>query len=521
MSRTLPRRLTIAVFGICIALGLGLARVAAAVNTHSNHRLIAQQVQQAAAALTSATPAVQADLSSALQVAVDTSADRQVFQRFAASELATTKSLSAISLWQVGSGAPRQIASQGMPLALVSHQLDSTFLGAVRPSSNLYVTGMLAGSSPRIGYAEMPTGDTSGLVVYAESALPASRQVSVPASSPFADLRFALYLGPKATSSELLEETAPPPRSGWTTSTAVPFGDTVITLVGSSSDQLAGGLSAALPWIVLGVGVVLALASGSTVEYMARRRAFAESLANDNARLYREQRDIAVTLQHALLPQVPVVDGVEIAARYLAGVAGIEVGGDWYDVIRTGERRFVFFVGDVSGRGLRAATTMASLRYAVRAYVAQGDDIETVLAKLGDLLDVEVDHHFATVLAADVDLARGQVRLASAGHFMPLLLADGAAEFVIGNVEPPIGVASGLRPTTVSFGVAAGTTLVAFTDGVVERKGESIDVGLQRLRAAARATDQPLEHFLDDVMSALVPGGADDDVVMLGLRWHR
>ena len=179
---------------------------------------------------------------------------------------------------------------------------------------------------------------------------------------------------------------------------------------------------------MLGVGLALALGSGATVEYALRRRLIAEGLARDNGRLYREQQNIAGYLQHALLPRVPEIDGVEIAARYLAGVVDIDVGGDWYDVISTGVDRCVFFVGDVSGRGLQAATTMASLRYAIRAYTAQGDDVATVLVKLGALLDIEADQQFATVLAGEIDVGRHSVTVVSAGHFMPLVVSDGAAD---------------------------------------------------------------------------------------------
>jgi serine phosphatase RsbU (regulator of sigma subunit) len=223
-------------------------------------------------------------------------------------------------------------------------------------------------------------------------------------------------------------------------------------------------------------------------------------------------------LQHALLPAVPSIDGVQIAARYLAGVAGIDVGGDWYDVIAVDTDRCVFFVGDVSGRGLAAATTMASLRYAVRAYVAQGDDIETVLVKLGELLDIESDHRFATVLAGEVDLAEGRVRLASAGHFLPLLLTAGEAKYVPGPVDPPVGVSTADRLTSVTVDVPPNATLVAFTDGVVERKGEHIDVGLERLRCAANADGLPLETLVDNLIAALIPDGAHDDAVILAIR---
>jgi len=523
MNRPLPRPLTLVVVSVCIVLALGLAWVARAVNAHSNHRLLTQQVEQAAASLSSALPVVQSRLSQTAEVAMQTNARSDVFSRFTASQLKAS-GIVAISLWQIKDGTARQLALEAKSpltgLALVAQHLDGSFFAEVHPSDQLFVTKILPGSPARLGYASMPADDTSGLLVYAESALPADRRLTMPTSSPFHDLKFAIYLGTSADPSQLLEATAPTPIGGQTASASVPFGNTAITLVGSSDTQLAGGLSGALAWIVLAVGAAVALASGSTVEYVARRRAVAEGLAEDNERLYRQQRDIATTLQHALLPEVPTIDGVEIGTRYFAGVAGIEVGGDWYDVVRIDAQRFVFFVGDVSGRGLHAATAMASLRYAARAYVAQGDDIATVLTKVGGLLDIETDRHFATLLAGDVDLAKQRVSLASAGHFLPLLVSGGTAEFITGDIEPPVGIASSPQSITASFDAPPKATLIAFTDGAIERKGEDIDVGLERLRTSVVDDGKPIDALLDRLIAQLVPNGADDDVVILALRWQ-
>jgi hypothetical protein len=366
----------------------------------------------------------------------------------------------------------------------------------------------------------MPPGDGTGLVVYAETAFPSSRRIpALPASSPFADLDFAFYLGPTATNGQLLEATTTTPITGTTASASVPFGDTTLTLVGATKTQLAGALAGALPWIVLGVGGGLAVTAGTTVEYVGRRRQEAERLARDNERLYKEQRDIATTLQHALLPEVPAVGGIEVGARYLAGVAGIDVGGDWYDVIALDEQRVVFFVGDVSGRGLRAATTMASLRYAIRAYVAEGDGIETVLTKLARVFDTDEGNRFATVLAGELDLRSHTCRLVSAGHFLPLLVTQRGGCYISGDIEPPVGVASLAHPTTTTITVPSSGTLFAFTDGAVERRGEGIDVGLERFRVAAMAHDGPVDSAIDRLLAAVVPDGADDDVVVVGLRW--
>ncbi|HEX7355818.1 MAG TPA: PP2C family protein-serine/threonine phosphatase, partial [Mycobacteriales bacterium] len=413
---------------------------------------------------------------------------------------------------------------------VISGDSADRFFATVKPSAATFVTPVLAGDSPkpRFGYAVQAPGDTKGLVVYAERFLPPQRHIDLPPTSPFAGLLLAVYLGRGAHEPQLLEATAPTPIQGRTRTETVPFGNSALTVVGASPQQLAGQLSAALPWIVLFLGLALAVGGGATVEYVGRKRALAERLAGENERLFHEQRDIAATLQHALLPDLPVADGsgpdapaLEVAARYLPGVSGTEVGGDWYDVVLDEDdpARCVFVVGDVSGRGLVAATTMAGLRFAIRAYLAQGDDIATVLGKLDRLLPFEDKHQFATVLVGELDGRAGRLRLVSAGHFAPLLLTPEGARFVDCRVRPPVGVEH-TPPPPVSIEVSGPATLVAFTDGLVERPGEVLDIGLERLRAAAlAATDGPLDDLMQTLTRAMVPDGTEDDAVILGLRW--
>ena len=129
----------------------------------------------------------------------------------------------------------------------------------------------------------------------------------------------------------------------------------------------------------------------------------ADSLAEQNRELYTNQLSVARQLQQSLLPQrMPEIDGLEVSARYVPGVAGLDIGGDWYDVIDIDHERAIIVVGDVSGRGVEAGTLMASLRYAIRAFASRGDDPAAILAGLTRLLDLEQDGHFATVLCATV-----------------------------------------------------------------------------------------------------------------------
>lgn len=517
MTARAPRPLSVAVLALALAMTGALTALSLAAREHSTERLLTQQVQQTGAALASEVPLVQAQLADAAEVANATNGRAAVFTRFVTPKLSAGGPFAGVSLWRVTRGRARELAHVGAALALPRSGAAQAYFQSLHPSASLFVTGLLSGGT-RLGYAEMPPGEASGLVVYAERDLPPHHRIAQKGSSPFADLRLALYLGNRPVRAQLLESTAPVPIRGQTASVSLPFGDRTLLLVAANDGELAGAVLGSLPWIVLGVGVALALTSASTVEYVMRRRLIAERYARENERLYREQRGLVGAFQQALLPEVKPLPGVEVAARYLAGVRDVDVGGDWYDLIETEPGRCVFVVGDVSGRGLPAATMMASLRYAIRAYVAQGDELGVVLDKLAMLVDVDRDACFATVLIGELDLAGGELRLAAAGHLPPLLVEDGEGRFVEVEIDPPIGVQPRRGAKVSTLHVPAGATLVAFSDGLVERRGEVIDAGLDRLRRAAQRRGT-LEEVVDALMAATREVESQDDTVVLALRW--
>jgi serine phosphatase RsbU (regulator of sigma subunit) len=235
----------------------------------------------------------------------------------------------------------------------------------------------------------------------------------------------------------------------------------------------------------------------------------------------REQRTVAETLQAALLPgTLPELGAPELAVRYLPGVEGIHLGGDWFDVIATDDSHILVVLGDVSGRGLPAAAAMASLLYATRAYVAQGDPPGVIVTKLSRILSVERTGKFATVLLVYADLAACRMTVINAGHLPPLLLHGEGAEFIETHVGVPVGVSAEPSYTPITVPVSSGDTLLVFTDGLVERRGENLDVGLERLRDAAAFSDSPsLEGLVSDLVGSLVGEGTPDDTILLGLRW--
>jgi hypothetical protein len=517
-TRRGPRRLPLVVLLIGAAATAVLTVAAASANTNSDHRLLTLQVRQAAAAIGSALPTIQTPLTAAFDSSAATH-NTKAFQQIISPDVGAAGPFSSVSLWQIAPAPPKPLIVVGTEPVLPDEPGGvAAFFAQVNTDGMLSITPILGGSTPRLGYAEIPPGQGDTVLVYAESPLPPHKRAVIPKSSAFSDLNFALYLGHQVSRSTLLETTGD--LAGYRAQTSVPFADSALTLIGTTTVPLAGGLSADLPLIAALLGAFVTLAAALTTEYLIRRRGLAESLAVENASLYVEQRTIAETLQHSLLPEgMPQVDGLEIAVRYAAGVGGIEVGGDWYDVIAGEENKALFFVGDVSGRGLGAATTMGYLRHAIRAYVAQGGGPAVVLSKLGDLVGRASDGHFATVLCGQIDVAQHTLTVACAGHFAPLLIEPGGAHYMDIDVGPPIGVTPRTVPVETSITVSPGTSVLAFTDGLVERRGENLDVGLARLRESVMGGLGNIDAVVGQLLADLAPEGSDDDIAILGVRW--
>ena len=395
-------------------------------------------------------------------------------------------------------------------------------------SSTFVVAALPGGPLRRLGYAVALPGTDRRFAVYAERPLPADRHAKVAQNSAFSDLSYAIYLGGSTRPSDLLTTDFDHfPVSGKTATVTVPFGDTVLTTVVRANTPLGGALSSDLPWIVGVAGLLIATGAALLAGRLIRRRQDAEvaehsvRYANDElARLYGQQRTIAETLQRALLPQfLPEIPGLEIAARYLPGAQGTEIGGDWYSVLPLTGERFVFVIGDVSGRGISAASIMARLRFTIRAHALDGDLPAVVLDKCTRQLDIDTDGHFATVLVGIHDMKTGELTLANAGHLRPLLLSPDRTEFIETPSNRPVGIA-GTPYSSVTVSITGPATLLAFTDGLVESRNEILDVGMKRLAEAARdCCEQRVDDMLDHILNELGAANSEDDIALLGLRW--
>lgn len=235
--------------------------------------------------------------------------------------------------------------------------------------------------------------------------------------------------------------------------------------------------------------------------------------------LYRRTRGalrVAETVQRSLLPEsIPTLEKWRLSAYY-EPAAGGNVGGDWYDAFELRDGRLILLIGDVAGHGITAAGTMAQLRNALRAQLFAGATPADALNQLNEFCVHMLPGAFATVIALRVDLGSGLVEAACAGHLIPYLTnADSVSKAVPAPVQlsPPIGI-RGVTYAPSGFTVEPGHGLVMYSDGLVERRGEVIDEGLDRLaETLGRAGDAPASR----IWKAMDSGNIDDDVTIVAL----
>jgi PAS domain S-box-containing protein len=242
------------------------------------------------------------------------------------------------------------------------------------------------------------------------------------------------------------------------------------------------------------------------------------AVALDNALLYGAERRTGLTLQRSLLPgDVPQLPGLEVAVRYRPGATGAFVGGDWYQGVVVGDE-LVLCMGDVMGHGMRSAARMGQLRAIVATLALEGHGPGALLNRLADNSQVLLDLELATLLVARYSPSGRTLTVASAGHPPPLLAPVGLPpDFLDVPPGPPIGSLPGVYEEAV-VDVPAGSTLVLYTDGLVEERGADLGTGLEALRQALIDLRLPPEAVADHVLDTLGRSeGAADDVALLVL----
>jgi serine/threonine-protein kinase RsbW len=243
------------------------------------------------------------------------------------------------------------------------------------------------------------------------------------------------------------------------------------------------------------------------------------TLALERSRLYEEQRDVAHVLQQSMLGGAPRPDPrFDVAAHYEPSSEHLEVGGDWHDMFAVPNGRVAIVIGDVVGRGLIAASAMGQLRSAVRALAGTGRGPAEVLTLLDTFTDQVPTAQYATLAYAEIDLDAGELHFACAGHLPPLLVEPGGApRLLMDGRSPPLGVAAPGAPRGEAVvALPRGALLLLYTDGLVERRGEPIDDGLDRLvTAVAQQRGVPPKTLVRRLAASLLSPVGDDDVCML------
>lgn len=277
----------------------------------------------------------------------------------------------------------------------------------------------------------------------------------------------------------------------------------------------------------------LALTFPSARDFAEHEKWFLATLAGqaaaaiDRVRRHQAEHQVAVVLQRALLPErLPTVEGLAHAVRYLASAEGVRVGGDWYDMFVLEDGEVALVIGDVAGHGLAAAGAMGNLRAQLRACAHSGLDPAQVLSELDRLvhrLDDDVEQ-LTTMVYAIWEPAHRAIDLAVAGHPIPLVISGNGARYIDCPPGPPLGAALGparYEHRRLDLAADEATTLVLYTDGLVERPGDDIQEGLDQLRELASHGDAIDPNDLADHLLAerQPPQGWRDDVALLVCRF--
>jgi serine phosphatase RsbU (regulator of sigma subunit) len=241
--------------------------------------------------------------------------------------------------------------------------------------------------------------------------------------------------------------------------------------------------------------------------------------AVERTTLIARQRDVAETLQEAMLPdRLPASEGVVVSACYLPSTRDLTVGGDWYDAFTLPDGRLVFAIGDVSGHGVQAAAVMGQIRNALRAYIVEGHHPAGALTRLDRFVEHAGHGLFATAIVAAYTPSTGELVWANGGHPPLVRRSHGTSSFLVGHLGAPIGVVGPLGYRNNHSVLAVGEAVIGYTDGLVERRHEDMNVGLDRLlvavdRAVAPAVgDAWCVDLVDDVLGAEVRG---DDICVV------
>jgi serine phosphatase RsbU (regulator of sigma subunit)/anti-sigma regulatory factor (Ser/Thr protein kinase) len=238
-----------------------------------------------------------------------------------------------------------------------------------------------------------------------------------------------------------------------------------------------------------------------------------------HARIAERERGLAEELQRSLLPRnLPSFPGMHVAARY-APAASALLGGDWYDSFVTRRGLVCLAIGDVVGRGFRAAAVMAQLRSALRAYALDERSPLEVMERLNTLLRQLEPGRTATLVYIVIDPLTSEMEIVSAANPPPIVITADDVELVELPPAPPLGASATSAYQLVTGELVPGSRLLLYTDGLVERPGESLDVGLERLLAASSGLGGTIDQFCQRIFDSMIPGRTtEDDSALIAIQ---
>ena len=505
---------------LLLATGIGVI-VTRKVVRSDGQRLLRQRTGEVATVLDTAISQLSVGLQTLGQVAKVTHDNPAAFATTAAAGT-TTAGVSDVLLRPSGAGFVVILASGGefRPGQLVTGERAATLRAALRSGVEVPTPVLGAGRDRRFGLALGPPAAPAGEVVYRESLLGPLGPPREAATAPFHELKVALYAGRTATPSQALLSTATSlPLTGAVHTQDLLIGHTSLLLTVSTVGPVVGTLAADAPWLLGAFGLLVSALTGFVLEQTSRRRDAALVL-------YATQRSQAEALQRSLLPELTGMAGVDTASRYLPGAAEQRIGGDWFDFFRLGpgdDDRMAVVIGDVMGHDMGAAAAMAQVRAALRAYGCVSNDPGSVLERLQHLVEVLDIAPLVTVFYGVLDPRRPDgsrvLRYSNAGHLPPLLRDGGGVTRLDGAMSTIVGAPhDGGRPVERAV-VAAGSSLVLYTDGLVETVGGDLSLAIDEL--ASSLSQQPVAASAED-LAALLEGRTSpplrDDVAILVLR---
>lgn len=459
---------------VLAAVFVALALLSRTVHDQNEQRLLQQQTDQAAAAMALSVGQVRTPLDGVARAVTVAGDDPASFERLAAPLLGGGSPFDRVALFELGSPEPVATVGAGLTLTEDPARLEQLHeAGALEP----FVIVDLLHAGRTLGYAVADDPSAPTRLVYAEWTLSPEPHERRRTDEAFAPIEYALYLGDTPTPDALLGASVVDlPFDGRQASAVVPFGDNELLIVTSPIGTLGSRLLHHLWWLLLGGGAVLSVAAGVLLRGLETNRGRAVSLAEVNEQISREQRDIAETLQLALLPQrLTPPPGCEVAVRYWPAGSASLIGGDFYDVFSPDSRRWVITIGDVCGHGISAAALTGLVRHTLRGSSPHTDSPADILRTIHGAIRDHDPTTFCTVCVAIFTPAAsgsgGDLVVSLGGHPAPLLRRRDGSVTEVGRTGTLLGM---VEPTVhdTHLPIHAGDTLVLYTDGLTDAPGD-------------------------------------------------